>query len=110
MMQTAAFERVGQRLHDMLLARELGERFRPPFAGEDLVTHWNSGFRRRMQAHNRSSLICRYFRSQARREEAAGAPCTNEVHKRLWLTSNKACGRNSEQRRGGEPDPRHLLS
>ena len=37
--QTTAFERVGQRLHDMLLARELGERFRPPFAGKDLVGH-----------------------------------------------------------------------
>ena len=38
-MQPTAFERIRQRLHDMLLARELGERFRPPFAGEDLIGH-----------------------------------------------------------------------
>ena len=37
--QAALGERVGQRRDDVLLADELGERARPPFAGEDLVAH-----------------------------------------------------------------------
>ena len=38
-MQPSALERVGQRLHDVLLARELCEGLRPPFPGERLITH-----------------------------------------------------------------------
>ncbi len=39
MVQPAALERVGQRAHDMLLAREFGKRFRSPLAGEGLIAH-----------------------------------------------------------------------
>ena len=39
MMKPGALERVGQRLHDVLLPRDLGEGLRPPFAGEGLVGH-----------------------------------------------------------------------
>ena len=39
MVQPLLGKRVAQRLHHMFLADEAGEIARPPFAGQDLVTH-----------------------------------------------------------------------
>ena len=38
-MQATTLDRVGQRLHDVLLPGELGKALRAPFAGENLIGH-----------------------------------------------------------------------